>query len=347
MINVLKLHESINWRALSLAGVILLPLVAAAIITRDSLWLQAALVTISAYIAVERSGTAPLGVVLHGAAMALSYLVLVMMFENKLLWTLCVAIIAGASVIITAVDPELRALGNFTFIPVLYLAFETIDRTNGQGAVHEALKFLPFMAGAVFPVVVLTAIGHYGRRESNVTQICHYSKVCSRTLTRSAALVWDTVLAVTLAVLLASAIVAHFSLPHGQWVIWSAASVVTGDFVTARTKLKDRLVGVVAGVPFGAAVSLLLPHAPVVVYAVSLIGLLTLVSFRRYVVGFAARSACEAIALILVGHSRLTAGERITDVILGCVIGVVFVALVGAMFKHLKVNTVVEAIGSR
>jgi hypothetical protein len=49
--------------------------------------------------------------------------------------------------------------------------------------------------------------------------------------------------------------------------------------------------------------------------------LLTLVAFRRYLIGFGARCVCIALALTVGGHSLFVAGERILNVILGGAIG--------------------------
>jgi hypothetical protein len=43
-------------------------------------------------------------------------------------------------------------------------------------------------------------------------------------------------------------------------VIWSAASVVTGDAASARRKLNDRLLGAFVGVPIGVTLGFLMPH---------------------------------------------------------------------------------------
>jgi hypothetical protein len=58
------------------AVIVLTPLILLAMISGDGIWLRAALVTISTFIAMERSGLAPLGTLLHGVAIIGSYLAL-------------------------------------------------------------------------------------------------------------------------------------------------------------------------------------------------------------------------------------------------------------------------------
>jgi hypothetical protein len=53
---------------LASAMVVLAPIICAAVTTGQTAWLRAGLVTISTFIAMQRSGLAPLGVLLHGMA---------------------------------------------------------------------------------------------------------------------------------------------------------------------------------------------------------------------------------------------------------------------------------------
>ena len=57
-------------------------------------------------------------------------------------------------------------------------------------------------------------------------------------------------IAVALAVGLAALFAEWRHVPYAQWLVCSAASVVTGDAVSARRTLGDRLVGALVGVPF-------------------------------------------------------------------------------------------------
>jgi hypothetical protein len=50
-------------------------------------------------------------------------------------------------------------------------------------------------------------------------------------------------------------------LVHGQWMIWSAASVISGDLTSGRQKLRDRMAGALVGVPPGIGAGILLQHS--------------------------------------------------------------------------------------
>lgn len=109
---------------------------------------------------------------------------------------------------------------------------------------------------------------------------------------------------------------------NGQWAIWSAASVVTGDAATARVKLRDRGLGALAGVPLGLAAGHALPHGALVYTLATLASVLTLVAFRHYATGFGARCACIACASWVAQQSTAIAAERVVNVLAGGLIGI-------------------------
>ena len=109
------------------AVIVLAPLVLLAVISGEELWLRAALVTISTFIAMERSGLAPVGTLLHGAAIVVCYVALLAAQAAELLFVVGCALLAAASILLTGWDARLRSLGTFTFIPALYLACETAE----------------------------------------------------------------------------------------------------------------------------------------------------------------------------------------------------------------------------
>ena len=130
-----------------------------------------------------------------------------------------------------------------------------------------------------------------------------------------------------IAVFAAAALVEMFSLAQGQWLIWSAASVVVGDLATSTNKLKLRIIGASVGVPFGFLMGLCLP-ASRIGYSLAVIGaLLTLVAFNRYVVGFGARCFFIALAAVLAGSGSGIPEERVTNVFVGGSFGLIAVVL--------------------
>ncbi len=325
------LSEIVDRRAVPSAIIILTPIVAALVISGDPRWLQASLATISAFIAVDRSGMAPVGLVIYGVAVIIGYMILVASLAHPPLFVVCVACMASASVLVTSKGAELRSLGNFAFIPVLYFACETAEHAGIQTPLKAAVAFLPFLAYATIPAVVLSAVKHHHARRTDVSYFRHYMRMLSRAEPVGYLPYWEAVVSIAMAVTLAAMIVTRFDIQNGQCVIWSAASVVTGDVATARAKFRDRLVGASTGVPVGIVLGLLLPHDRWVVDLTVLAAVLTLVAFQRYVVAFAARSACAALAFVIVGQSSVMAGERLVNVAIGCVIGILLVLGVHAI----------------
>jgi hypothetical protein len=68
---------------------------------------------------MERSGLAPLGTLLLGAAIIVCYLALLAAQATEPLFVLGCALLAAASTLVTGSDARLRSLGNFTFISAL------------------------------------------------------------------------------------------------------------------------------------------------------------------------------------------------------------------------------------
>ncbi len=326
--------DELETRTLVRAGIVLTPLIALAAAFGESDWLQAMIVTMSAFIVMKTSGLAPLGVVLHAFAIVGGFLVLLAALSSPPLFVAATATMAAISILATAKGRELRSLGNFTFIPALYLACEQGERTQQVGLLAQGLAFLPYMAVAVAPLIVMAAAEHVGARDPSTNLFRHSRRLRRRGADDGPPAPFiEGMAAVALAVACAAALVEWRHIDHGQWVIWSAASVVTGDAASARRKLADRLMGAVLGVPVGVVAALMLPHFAVVPNAAAFGAMLTLVAFRRYPVGFAFRCGFAAIVLVDTGQSTLSAAARVENVVMGGLIGLAFVLGVDALSR--------------
>jgi uncharacterized membrane protein YccC len=141
----------------------------------------------------------------------------------------------------------------------------------------------------------------------------------------------EAVLTATVAVALAATLVEWRHLGNGQWTIWSAASVVTGNYGTARIKLGNRAAGALIGVPAGIGIGELLPHGVFAFDFVVLTSFLTIVAFRSYVLGFGMRCMLVASAIMIAGQTAAVAAERVSNVILGGLIGLLCVLVFHAI----------------
>ena len=303
------------------AVIVLAPVILPALISGNDVGFRAALVTISTFIAMERSGLAPLGTLLHGATIAFCYLALLAAQTREPLFVAGCAVLAAASILLMGWDARLRPLGNFTFIPALYLACETEEWHGAGDSLHRGLHFLPVMALAILPVVMMSAYEHRMIRPPHVSRFQHFKAVLRWTRQDKSLPFLDAMVATAIAVGLAAYVVMTWHLHHGQWMIWSAASVITGDVTSGRQKMRDRMVGALIGVPAGMSAGALIPHSVFAYDLSALAAVLTLVAIQPYVLAFGLRCTAVALALMLAGQSSGMAEERASHVIIGGLIG--------------------------
>jgi Fusaric acid resistance protein-like len=146
--------------------------------------------------------------------------------------------------------------------------------------------------------------------------------------------------ATALAVFAAAALVELLNLAQGQWVMWSAASVVVGDLSAVTGKLKLRAVGALIGVPLGFLPGIAPPESRAG-YSFAVLGAtLTLIAFSRYAVGFGTRCFFIALAASFAGGASGIAEERVANVIIGGVFGLVAVALMELVWRRVGAGKV-------
>ncbi|CAJ5117209.1 fusaric acid resistance -like family protein [Burkholderia pseudomallei] len=286
--------------------------------TGDARWLLASIATVSIAIAVERVGIAPLGALAQSAAIVAGFLSLSCALSAWPAFVAGCATLAAAAVALSRCGARLRSLGNFVFIPSLYLTCEA------AAAHHSATRLVPYLGAAMLPAIALSGVQAW--RNAPAAHRLHALARWrgARELGRPAASsdAAQAIVAVALAVAAAALLVEWRHIDNGQWAIWSAASVVTGDAATARVKLRDRGLGALAGVPLGLAAGHALPHGALVYTLATLASVLTLVAFRHYATGFGARCACIACASWVAQQSTAIAAERVVNMLAGGLIGI-------------------------
>lgn len=242
-------QAAINGKALIRALTALLPLIVLALVSGNSEWLTVSLVTVSTAIGVDRAHLAPLGVVAHGIAMGLGVVVLTASLAYPPLFVGATTLLAMGSILLTAQGSELLSLGNFTFIPALYLACESTEGIRQSALIHRAFETLPFIWIAFLPVLLISSINYWHERRPEVSYWVHFAKWSRRSDGGERVPFIAAMIAVALAVGVAAALVEWRHIDHGQWMIWSAASVVTGSWPSARLKFRNRIAGAVVGIP--------------------------------------------------------------------------------------------------
>lgn len=321
-----KFAEEICWRRLTLASVAISPFVLIFLITDNIHWISTAgLACICTLIVWDKLALSWMGVLLHGSAIAVGFVMLALarVFELPCLFIAMCTGMACISVIIAGRGEVLRSLGNFTFIPALYLASEMV--LTGAMNVH-----ITDLEASIYKIII-------GMIPTICLAICTQPATFSLSFKSSFGEQRQTIepcLAAALAVGFAAFIAARFSVDHGQWLIWSAASVVTTETGTEHWKLGSRTLGALIGVPMGIGAGLMLPHSSSVFGVDVAATLLTLLAFNRYLYGFTARCALIAVGITVVGQSAAIASERIENVVMGGLIGLCSVLLIRKIRRY-------------
>jgi hypothetical protein len=230
--------------------------------------------------------------------------------------------LAACCFVITARGQRLRSLATFTFIPILYVGFEA--REGISGGIGAAIRSVTAVATlAILPVIVVATVrqhrGRAGDYARHMARMTRWSDHGARDPVRH---VIFAAMAGTAAATLAAT---WLNLPHAQWAIWSAASVVSAEAVVR--KLHDRVAGALIGVPLGLGAGLLLPASTLVASAAAAVALVSLTAIRPYRLAFGTRCACAALVLVASHQASLAAAERVEDIVLGGLIGLVAFSL--------------------
>jgi hypothetical protein len=104
-----------------------------------------------------------------------------------------------------------------------------------------------------------------------------------------------------------------------------------GDLRGRTSETGKSGIGALIGVPFGILFGQFIPHDMFAYDLTVLLSILTLVAFRRYVLGFALRCALIAMAFVVAGSTIGVAAERVMNVLMGGLAGYVFVLAVNGV----------------
>ncbi|SFT82405.1 hypothetical protein SAMN05192563_1004190 [Paraburkholderia aspalathi] len=328
----------INVRMLSRGATLLAPIFIAGLVTGNAMWFRVEIATVSAFIAAERSRLAPLGLLLHLLVVGLGFVAMTISAGRPALFVIASVLLAIACVAVTAAGTEMRWVGSFTFIPVLYLACVTANDANGRNLAQLGLlglNTLPYLLCAALPVILDAIISYPAKRCADRSNSPGWLAVRQVSETPSPGC-FEGMIAAALAVGVAASLVEWHHVHYAQWLVWSAASVVTGDVATACAKWKDRMMGAMVGVPAGMLVGIFMPHAPLLSDVLTAALALTLVAFNQYVIAFGTRCALHAVAIIVAGHALFSTDDRAINVGIGSMIGIVFVLGTNLIRRSLK-----------
>jgi len=306
-------------RALIVVG----PMVAAYFIARETALLNLGLVAVSLLIPALRQHFPPKVIVCHYLAILVAFAALFLAAPVKPLFAVLTALAGFLAVAGTRYGEHFRTLGNWVFIPAVYLACEVREGVSASEAMRHAGVII---VSSPIALALVCGIQIYDQRRRDD----------AATSFGPPAAEWFLPAAATaMAVFAAAALVEILNLAQGQWVMWSAASVVVGDLTASTGKLKQRAIGAFAGVPLGFLAGLVLPQSRVGYAIAVLAATLTLISFSRYIVGFGLRCFFIALAASFAGGASGIAEERIVNVLIGGTFGLIAVALTEIVWQRL------------
>lgn len=312
------LKDSIRWQRLGRTALALAPLLADYGFTHNPVALASNLILVSLCIGAARVGYGLPGLLLHLLVILGAFCALLFAQQVPVLFAALTTLFATAAVLLGRFRENWRAFGSFSLIPSVYLAMELFGQSHG---LHPWATF--------FEVVRCSTLG-FGF-------LAFLSWLWWTTDRRAGSFFasfgtpeppnprWHVMtLSVFIAEVLATTLITAIPLPNAQWVVWSVVSVVTGDSVSARRKLKLRALGGLVGVPLGLLAGFVVPHVAVGESLLAVAGVLTLVGFRQYLTEFGLRCFFIALAGSIVSsthYPELIGLERIANVVLGGVVG--------------------------
>jgi hypothetical protein len=323
----LRLATEIQGWPLLRAVVGLLPFVVLALATGNALWMKASLLAIATLIGEDKLALRPGGVLAHGLTIIAGTYLLLLAERVPAFFVIACVLLAAGVILLASRGKKLRALGNWTFIPVLILANELHGGRTIEALMRAVPATLPYLLVALVPALVSAQVRSRGKPPARWSNLDDFGM---------RAPFGEDLVAMIASVGIAALMVEYWHMQHAQWVIWGAASIITGAVDTARTKLKNRAFGVIVGVPLGVLLGqYVVPHSGMAATLATLAVFLTLVAFQRYVVAYFFRCLFVALAIMLANQSAADAFERLTHVLAGGVIGLACVLGVHFAARHI------------
>ena len=304
-----QLHE------LALITAANLPCILFFLFTNNSSWLQSGLISSSLFLVFYRLDWGCIQLLAHWAAILAGISLLYHSQTSAWLFATCCALLAACCIGITYRGQKLRTLGSWTLIPCLYIACELFSRppTEMSGHMINAQH-----AAVLIGPVLLLMLRSVRRKKPFKSFLYGGSTNCGAPTAHAFAMAGG----ICIAVFIAAFWVRWSDLPNGQWVIWSAVSVSTGEINSMYQKLKIRAMSGIIGLTLGVLLIGMLPTAPFTTSLAAMLIPATLM-IRHYPLAFASRCLLIAVAAGNLSQSESLAFSRLFNVLAGGVIGVI------------------------
>jgi hypothetical protein len=144
-----------------------------------------------------------------------------------------------------------------------------------------------------------------------------------------------------LSVASAAAVTFVFSLPHPNWTVWSALTVIRPERAVSLRRCVERVAGAVIGCILGLAAIQALGDKPLLLGAITVVVVMFMVAFEQYTLAVAIRSAVAPLGAFALGDDALAAGEaRFLCILIGVAMGTMFMLILsshraGDLSEHL------------
>jgi hypothetical protein len=321
----------IYWDVVARALLSLVPLFLLFIAWDNTLLLKVCLINISLFIACERLNLNIISVSLHYIFILSLFSILFFSFAQSYLFIILCALMAAGTIYCTQHGNKLRTWANYCFIPAVYLACEMHETVrNQQMLLSQYFNFIKLTPIALLSIIILfsfSAKKTFWSLSHKIFTTPIFTNAFWQELIKTAEIgkpetQWrQGAITIFVGVFLAATLVITKDISRGEWVIWSAASVITGDLISSRQKFQHRLIGAFFGIALGFFATQFYP-ATETFYSLATIGImLTLVAFKSYPQGFAARCFFITLAAFAASQAPEIAVERVENVIAGGAIG--------------------------
>lgn len=336
------LKNEVYWGVLAKALISLLPAAIGYIMTGNVMFWNMGLVTISLGIGAERLNLGILAITFHFLLIFCCFTILFFAFVQPYLFVILCAMMAVGTIYFTRHGSQLRTLANFTFIPAVYLTCELHEKLALALTNSVYLKFISLMPIAWLSVIIIYGLPQLFNRSKNPALKLTARRKLLHKIFWGAELgnpeaIWvPPAIAIFFGVAIAASMVIFLHISRGEWVIWSVASVITIEFSSSKKKFNQRISGVLIGAPLGFFAAQFAPKIELM-YVLAAVGImLTLVAFKSYRMGFASRCFLVAFAAYIASSTPAIAVERIGNVLLGGLIGIIAIYVVEWMFNYFK-----------
>jgi Fusaric acid resistance protein-like len=122
-----------------------------------------------------------------------------------------------------------------------------------------------------------------------------------------------------------------FNLPHPNWTVWSALTIIRPERAVSLRRSVERVAGAVIGCILGLAAIRALGDKPLLLGAITVVVVMFMVAFEQYTSAVAIRSALAPLAALALRDDAIAAGEaRFLCIFIGVAIGTTFIMILSS-----------------